>query len=67
LAAKTSTAVTVAGSDRAWVSFARNSGPSMPWAARYSQIACDVAAMWSSLKLSENALPRCPEVPNATR
>ena len=38
-------ALTVAGSDSAWVSAPRYSGPSMPWRARYSQIACVVARM----------------------
>ena len=41
-----------------------NSGPVMPARARYSQIACVMAAMWSSLKDSRNADPRWPDVPN---
>lgn len=49
LAANTSTAVIRAGSDNAWVSAPRKSGPSVPWRARYSLIAWLVAAMWSSL------------------
>ena len=56
-----------AGSDSAWVSMPRYSGPSVPWAARYSQIAWLVAAMWSSLKLVRRLEPRWPDVPNATR
>ena len=51
LAANTSTAVTQAGSDSACVSRPRNSGPSVPCAARYSQMAWLVAAMWSSLNV----------------
>ncbi len=67
LAASTSSAVAVAGSDSAWVSAPRNSGPSVPCPVRYSQIACVVAAMWSSLNAASNDEPRCPDVPNATR
>ena len=66
-AAKTSSAVTHAGSDRACVSLPRNSGPAIPCAARCSQMAWLVAAMWSSLKAHRSDDPRCPEVPNATR
>ncbi len=43
-----------------------NSGPVIPAPARYSQIACVAAAMWSSLNDSRSALPRCPEVPKLT-
>ena len=57
----------MAGSDSAWVSRPRNSGPSVPCAARYSQMAWLVAAMWSSLNAVLKDEPRCPEVPNATR
>ena len=39
----------------------------MPWAARYSQIAWLVAAMWSSLNVVCSDEPRCPEVPKLTR
>ena len=67
LAASTSSAVAVAGSERPWVSLPMKSGPSVPWAARYSQIACVVAAMWSSLKDVDSDEPRWPEVPKATR
>ena len=67
LAASTSSALTWAGSDSAWVSAPRYSGPSMPWAARYSQMAWVVATMWSSLNVAVNADPRWPEVPNDTR
>ena len=67
LAASTSSAVTCAGSDSAWVSAPRYSGPLMPCPARYSQIAWVVAAMWSSLNVAVNADPRWPEVPNDTR
>jgi len=45
LAASTSSALTWAGSDSAWVSAPRYSGPSIPPAARYSQIAWVVARM----------------------
>jgi hypothetical protein len=67
LAASTSSALTWAGSDSAWVSAPRYSGPSIPCAARYSQMACVVARMWSSLNVAVNADPRCPDVPNNTR
>ena len=67
LAASTSSALTWAGSDSAWVSAPRYSGPSIPCAARYSQMACVVARMWSSLNVAVNADPRCPDVPNDTR
>lgn len=67
LAANTSSAVTRAGSDRAWVSAPRKRGPSVPCAARYSQMAWLVAAMWSSLNAVVRDEPRWPEVPNATR
>ena len=43
------------------------SGPAMPFPARYSHIACDIAAMWSSLKLRFSDVPRWPDVPKATR
>jgi hypothetical protein len=49
LAWNTSIAVIHDGSDSACVSRPMNSGPSVPCAARYSQIAWLVAAMWSSL------------------
>jgi hypothetical protein len=45
LAWNTSIAVTHAGSESACVSRPMNSGPSTPWAARYSQMAWLVAAM----------------------
>ena len=67
MAAKTSMADSVAGSDRAWLSAPRYSGPLMPSLARYSQIACDVAMMWSSLNDVDSDEPRWPDVPNATR
>lgn len=67
LAANTSSAVTFAGSDSACVSAPRKRGPSVPWSARYSQMAWLVAAMWSSLNAVARDEPRCPEVPNATR
>ncbi len=67
LAASTSSALTWAGSDSACVSAPRYSGPSMPAPARYSQMACVVARMWSSLNVPANAEPRWPDVPNATR
>ena len=40
------------------------SGPVMPWDARYSTIACVVAAMCRSLNAASRLDPRCPEVPN---
>ena len=43
-----------------------NSGPSVPSLVRYSTIAWEVAAMWSSLKVVDSDEPRCPDVPNAT-
>ena len=58
LATNTSSADTVAGSLSACVSAPRNSGPSMPCAARYSQIAWLVATMWSSLNVHDSAEPR---------
>ena len=67
LAASTSSALTVAGSDSACGSYPRNTGPSTPCCRRYSQIACVVATMWSSLKASRRLEPRCPEVPKETR
>ena len=67
LAASTSSALAVAGSDSACVSPPRYSGPSMPWPARYSQMAWVVATMWSSLNVALNAEPRWPDVPNDTR
>ncbi len=66
-AASTSSALTWAGSDSACVSAPRYSGPAMPSPARYSQIACVVARMWSSLNVAASADPRCPDVPNVTR
>ena len=38
----------------------------MPWDARYSTIACVVAAMCASLNAVSRLDPRCPEVPKAT-
>ena len=67
LAASTSSALAVAGSESACVSAPRYSGPSMPWPARYSQIAWVVARMWSSLNVAVKADPRCPDVPKDTR
>ena len=67
LAASTSRAETHAGSDRPWVSLARNSGPSVPCIARYSTIAWVVARMWNSLNEVFRLVPRCPDVPKATR
>ena len=67
LAASTSSALTWAGSDSACVSAPRNSGPSIPCPARYSQMAWVVARIWSSLNVAVNADPRCPDVPNDTR
>lgn len=43
-AVNTSSAVASAGRDRAWVSMPANSGPSMPLACRYWQIAWLIAA-----------------------
>ena len=67
LACNTSIAVFHAGSDSAWVSLPMNSGPVVPCEARYSTIACVVAAMWASLKAVSSEEPRWPEVPNTTR
>ena len=55
LAASTSSALTCAGSESACVSAPRNSGPSIPCAARYSQIAWVMARMWSSLNVAVSA------------
>lgn len=49
LATSTSSAVFQAGKDSPWVSLPMNNGPSTPWPARYSTIACVVAAMCRSL------------------
>ncbi len=49
-AANTSTAVSCAGPDSAWVSLPMNNGPSMPWLRRYSTIAAVVATICASLK-----------------
>ena len=65
-ATSTSSAVRHAGRDRAWVSFPMNRGPRTPCAARYSTMACVVAAIWRSLKAVSRLEPRCPEVPNTT-
>jgi len=65
-AARTSIADFHAGSERTWVSRPMNSGPSVPWLARYSTMACVVATMWASLKAPSREDPRCPEVPKAT-
>ncbi len=65
-AASTSSAVCHAGSDRACVSRPMNSGPSVPWDARYSTIACVIAAMCASLNAVSRLEPRCPDVPNTT-
>jgi hypothetical protein len=66
LAASTSSALRVAGSESACGSMPRNTGPSTPWPRRYSQIAWLMATMWSSLKAVFRLEPRWPEVPNAT-
>src|SRR4051794_29200115 len=65
-ATRTSTQVSHAGPESAWVSAPTNSGPSVPSRVRYSTIACVVAAMWSSLNEVFSDVPRWPEVPNAT-
>ncbi len=57
-AAKTSTAVTNAASERAWVSIPRKSGPVMPRSLRSSQMARQMAATCPSLKLLVNDDPR---------
>jgi hypothetical protein len=66
-AASTSSAVPNAGRDSACVSRPMNSGPSMPCAARYSQMACAMARMCPSLNARSNDDPRCPDVPKLTR
>src|SRR5262249_15280635 len=58
LAASTSSAVTWAGSDSAWVSTPRYSGPSMPRVARDSQIAWGVAAVGASVNVAGDGGPR---------
>ncbi|MNJ70625.1 hypothetical protein D3C77_670990 [compost metagenome] len=67
LAAITCRALAAAGVDKAWVSAPMNSGPSIPLLWRYRQMAWLIASTWCSLKLRSSELPRCPEVPNATR
>ena len=67
LAASTSSALVRAGTERAWVSMPRNSGPSIVCSLRYRQMAWLMARMWDSLNDFSNAEPRCPEVPNMTR
>ena len=67
LAARTSRAVAKAGSERAWVSWARKRGPVVPLLWRYSTMAWVMAAMWSSLKAVLKEEPRWPEVPKETR
>ena len=67
LAASTSSAVSCAGPDSACVSLPMNSGPAIPCPARYSTIACVMAAIWVSLNEVLSDDPRCPDVPNATR
>ena len=66
-AAEASTAVRKAGSERAWVSMPRKRGPSIPPAARSSEMAWQMARMWSSVKVPSREEPRWPEVPKATR
>jgi nicotinate phosphoribosyltransferase len=51
-------AVEVAGPESAWLSAPRNSGPSVPWSARYSQMAWVMARMWSRLKAVSRLDPR---------
>jgi hypothetical protein len=67
LPASTSSALAAAGSESAWVSMPRKSGPSMPFFLRYRQIACVIASTCRSLNEVSNDEPRCPEVPKATR
>lgn len=64
--ANTSSTVSWAGSERAWVSFPTKIGPVICWPARYSTMAWVIAAMWFSLKEPFSEDPRCPEVPKAT-
>ena len=66
LAASTSRAVRWAGPDRACVSRPMTSGPSMPLAARYSTIAWVMAAMWASVNVPSDDVPRWPLVPKLT-
>ena len=66
-AASTSTIVRVAGSDSACVSRPRNSGPSMPAAARWRATASEIASTCASLNVQAVDVPRWPEVPNDTR
>src|SRR5271154_6008741 len=66
-AANTSSALADAGSESACVSMPRNSGPAIPFAIRYAQIACVVARICASLNDLCKEDPRCPEVPNETR
>ena len=56
--ASTSSALRNAGSESAWVSIPRKSGPVAPACPRRSQIACDTARMWSSLKERDRDEPR---------
>ena len=54
------------GAERACVSLPMNSGPSVPWAWRYSQIACVIARMWASVNVPSRDVPRWPLVPKLT-
>ena len=66
-AASTSTIVRVAGSDSAWVSRPRNSGPSIPSRLRCRATASAIASTCASLNVHAVAVPRWPDVPNDTR
>ena len=50
----------------ACVSLPMNSGPAMPCAARYSQIAWVMARMCASVKVPSSEVPRWPLVPKLT-
>ena len=56
-----------AGSDSAWVSMPRNSGPSMPCAGAVVADRLGDGQDVASLNAPSNAEPRWPDVPNATR
>jgi hypothetical protein len=66
-AASTSSALVAAGFESACVSMPRKSGPSMPCAWRWAQMAWLIASTCASLNELVSDEPRWPEVPKATR
>src|SRR5699024_12268959 len=60
LAIRTSSADTIAGSDKAWVSRPTKIAPSTPCCARQSTIGWVIAHMWVSLDAEYKDVVRCP-------